>query len=273
MHKLAPAPLRFAAVLLLTLAPLPSALRAQSLVGSAPALAAVTPGDPTPLPDDPLPADPSAPQTSAPSAVHTEPQTRRILGIIPNFRAVSADQKLPPQTVHDKLVTAAQDSFDYSSIFLPSVVALYNYKRDATPEFGKGGVGYGRYLWHSAADQTVENLMVEFAVPSLAREDTRYYTLGRGGFLKRAGYSLSRVAVTRSDRDTRVVNLGEIVGAGAAAGISNLYYPRRQRGLGNTADQWGLNVGIDAATFAFKEFWPDSNHARFHSGSSRSSAQ
>jgi hypothetical protein len=26
----------------------------------------------------------------------------------------------------------------------------------------------------------------------------------------------------------------------------------------------GLNVGIDAATFVFKEFWPNINHALFH---------
>jgi hypothetical protein len=77
--------------------------------------------------------------------------------------------------------------------------------------------------------------------------------------------TLSRVVVTRSDDGRRTFNAGEIIGAGAAAGISNLYYPQSERTFGNTAQKWGLNVGVDAATFMFKEFWPDINHALFHS--------
>ena len=191
-------------------------------------------------------------------------QTTRILGIIPNFRAVSADQKLPPQSVKEKFVTASQDSFDYSSIVVPLGLAGFNLARNETPEFGHGGVGFGRYLWHSAVDQTVENYMVEFIVPAATHEDTRYYTLGRGGFLKRTEYALSRAVITRSDSGNEVFNAGEVIGAGAAAGISNLYYPSRERTFGNTASQWGLNVGIDAATFELKEFWPDLNHYLFH---------
>jgi hypothetical protein len=69
----------------------------------------------------------------------------------------------------------------------------------ATPEFHQGAAGYARYFWHSAVDQTSENYMVEFIFPTLTREDSRYYTLGHGGFIKRTGYALSRAVVTRSN--------------------------------------------------------------------------
>jgi hypothetical protein len=95
----------------------------------------------------------------------------------------------------------------------------------ATPEFHQGAAGYGRYFWHSWVDQSSENYAVEFVVPTLTHEDIRYYTLGKGGFFKRTGYALSRAVVTRSDSGTATFNIGEVVGAGAAAGISNLYYP------------------------------------------------
>jgi hypothetical protein len=62
-------------------------------------------------------------------------QTKRILGIFPNFRAVSANVHLPPQTVREKFITATQDSFDYSSIFIPAIVAGYSQATNATPEF------------------------------------------------------------------------------------------------------------------------------------------
>jgi hypothetical protein len=124
--------------------------------------------------------------------------------------------------------------------------------------------GYGRYLWHSAVDQTTENYFVEFVFPVLTREDSRYYTLGHGGFIKRSGYAVSRAVVTRSDSGKSVFNVSEVAGAGVSAGLANLYYPARERSFSNTGTSWGLDVGIDAFTFVLKEFWPDVNHKFFH---------
>jgi hypothetical protein len=214
--------------------------------------------------DDSLQAAPDAPAAQTPAASDRAPQTKRILGFIPNFRAISTDEKLPPQTVKDKFVTASEDSFDYSSIFIPALLAGYSLGTNATPEFGHGGVGYGRYLWHAAVDQTSENYMVEFIVPVATHEDTRYYTLDRGTFMKRAGYALSRTVITRSDSGKEVFNAGEVIGSGASAGLSSLYYPSRERSFGNTGQQWGLDVGTDAVSFLAKEFWPDINHWLFH---------
>jgi hypothetical protein len=191
------------------------------------------------------------------------PQTKRILGIIPNFRAVSSDTTLPPQSVKDKFLDATHDSFDYSSFFIPAALAGYSMARDTYPEFHQGGAGYARYFWHAAVDQTSENYMVEFIVPVITHEDTRYYTLGHGSFLHRTGYALSRAVVTRSDSGREVFNISEVVGAGAASGISSCYYPSRERSFSNTASEWGLDVGIDAASFVFREFWPDINRSVF----------
>ena len=217
----------------------------------------------------------ATPQSSSSSAPAPQPaqsapteqsgqQTKRILGIIPNFRAVSADQKLPPETTKEKFISATEDSFDYSAIFVPSAIAGWNMYQRATPQFHQGAVGYGRYFWHSAVDQTSENYMVEFIFPTLTREDSRYYTLGHGGFFKRTGYALSRAVVTRSNSGTEVFNISEVFGAGAASGLSNLYYPSASRSVGNTGSQWAMDVGIDAGTFWFREFWPDLNRHIFH---------
>jgi hypothetical protein len=211
---------------------------------------------------------PDAPPASHDSVIEAPQgegqQTKRILGIFPNFRAVSANVHLPPQPVKEKFFTATQDSFDYSSIFLPGIVAGYNQATNDTPEFGQGAAGYGRYYWHAFVDQANENYFVEFILPAITHEDTRYYTLGTGGFWKRAGYSLSRAVITRNDAGHNTFNISEVVGSGASAGISNLYYPSRERDFSNTADRWGQSIGIDAATFLVHEFWPDINHALFH---------
>jgi len=192
------------------------------------------------------------------------PQTKRILGIIPNFRSVSTDEKLPPMSVKEKFLTATDDSFDYSSVFVPAVLAAYSMGTNATPEFGQGAAGYGQYFWHTALDQTSENYMVEFVFPVLTHQDNRYYTLGRGGFFKRTGYALSRAVITRNDAGNDTFNTSEVVGAGASAGLSTLYYPSSKRTLGNVSSEWAIDIGIDAASFVAKEFWPDINRKLFH---------
>ena len=228
-----------------------------------------------PAPDPAPQSAPAAPQSSSTSTPQNQPaqstqgessgqQTKRILGIVPNFRAVSADTKLPPETVKEKFMDATEDSFDYSSIFIPAVVAGYNMEKRATPEFHQGAAGYARYFWHSAVDQTSENYMVEFIFPTVTHEDSRYYTLGHGGFAKRTGYALSRAVVTRTNSGAEVFNISEVFGSGAASGLSNLYYPSASRSVGNTMTEWGLDVGIDAASFWVKEFWPDINRRIFH---------
>ncbi len=228
-------------------------------------------------PEPPAQAAPSSPQSAGANAPapQSEPaqsgppdeagrQTKRILGIVPNFRAVSANEKLPPETVKEKFMDATQDSFDYSSIFIPAVLAAYDMHVQATPEFHEGGAGYARYFWHAAVDQTSENYMVEFIFPAFTREDARYYTLGHGGFFKRTAYALSRAVITRTNSGAEVFNVSEIIGAGAAAGLSNLYYPSASRSPGNTAAEWAEDVGIDAGAFWFREFWPDINRHVFH---------
>jgi DNA-binding PucR family transcriptional regulator len=203
------------------------------------------------------PASP-VPQTTASDQPQ---QTNRILGIVPNFRAVSTTERLPPQSIKEKFVTATKDSFDYSSIMIPLALAGYNLGTKQTPEFGSGGAGYGRYLWHSALDQTSENYFVEFIVPAITHQDTRFYTLRDGGFWKKSGYALTRVVITRADDGHETFNTSEVLGSGMASALSNAYYPSRERTLSNTGRQWGLDLGVDALAFVVKEFWPDINHA------------
>lgn len=232
----------------------------------------VAPTDAASLPDSPGTAQtsasqPATPQT-APAAASGDPtqgkQTKRILGIIPNFRAVSANVKLPPQTVKEKFLGATEDSFDYSSFIFAGGLAGVSQARDSVPEFHQGAAGYGRYYWHTFVDQTSENYLVEFILPATFRQDPRYYTLGHGGFFKRTGYACSRVLITRTDAGNETFNVSEVVGSGAAAGISGTYYPPAYGTWTKTGQRWITNLGLDGATFIFKEFWPDINSKIFH---------
>lgn len=190
-------------------------------------------------------------------------QSKRILWIFPNYRAVSADTQLPPLSLRSKFWLATQDSFDYSSFVTAGIIAGFSQAKNSTPEFRQGAKGYGRYYWHAVADQAVGNYLTEAIVPALTHEDPRYYTLGHGKFLKRAGYAVSRLVVTRTDSGGRTFDFSEIVGNGAGAGISNFYYPGRERTWTKTGQKWLTQIGLDGAFNVLKEFWPDINHFVF----------
>ena len=102
------------------------------------------------LPDAPQAAQtatsaPAASPTATDSTLNTGQQTKRILFIIPNFRAVSVDEKLPPLTAKEEIKLVLQDSFDYSSFIYVGIVAGIGQGENSYPEFGQGAAGYGRY--------------------------------------------------------------------------------------------------------------------------------
>ena len=220
--------------------------------------------DQSPLTDAPRADSVVASTSSSSSESSSTEQTKRILGFIPNFRSVSADVILPPQTAKDKFKIGLQDTFDYSNFIFVGAQAGLSEATDSYPAFHQGARGYGRYYWHTFADQSDENIWVESILPAAFHEDSRYYTLGHGGFIKRTAYAISRVIITRTDSGTESFNAPEIIGAGGAAGISSAYYPKQYCTWTKTGQRWLTNVILDGASFVVREFWPDVHSAFRH---------
>ena len=210
----------------------------------------------------------SAPQKSTdnPDAVspNGNQQTKRVLGIVPNFNSVSADIKLPPQTVKEKFTIAAKNSFDYSSFIIVAIQSGISMSSKSYPEFHQGAAGYARYYWHTLADTADENFFVSGIGPVVFRQDNRFYTLGHGSFGKRSWYAVTRVLVTRKDNGNETFNFSEVVGSGAAAGVGSLYYPSQYRTWTKVGQRWLTSDLIDCFNFGWKEWWPTANKYVFH---------
>ena len=206
----------------------------------------------------------SKPQPDSPEPADQKKQPTRILWVIPNYRAVSSDLMLPPLTPHEKFKLMVDDTFDYSAFLYVGFVAGLRMTSASYPEFGEGPAAYGRYYWRFFVDNASGNTFTEWLLPVAFKQDPRYFTKGHGSFWSRTGYAASRVLVTRSDKGTEQFNISEIAGNLAAGGISNAYYPAPKRGIGNTMNNWGVQVGLDAAFDVLKEFWPDIAHKVFH---------
>jgi hypothetical protein len=184
-------------------------------------------------------------------------QTKRMFGIIPNFSAVSAHTEVPVLSARDKFMLASKDSGDYSSFIWSGLQAAQSMALKSYPELHQGAAGYGRYYWRAFADQASGSFFTEAIVPALTHEDPRYYTLGYGGFFRRARYALSRVVITKTDSGRNTFNLSEIAGNGMEAGLANLYYPPQERSLHNTAVNWATQLEAACLNNLFREFWPD----------------
>jgi len=184
-------------------------------------------------------------------------QPRRILGLMPNYRAVSAGVKPPPPTPKQAFKIATQNSFDYSSFVFVGLTSLIAEGGDSHKQLGKGVPGFWAYYWRGFVDKTDGNYWVIFALPSVFHEDERYYAKGSGGIWHRALYSTTRVLITPNYSGHNTINGAELLGRGVAQGISTTYYPSADRTAGALAQKYGYALMRDAATNTFREFWPD----------------
>ena len=207
---------------------------------------------------------PQAPATSPASSGNTQSkndlggqQTKRILGIQPNFQAVSANTTPPPLSVSQKFWLATEGSFDYSSFISVGIQAGVEQATNTYPEFRQGAAGYGRYYWHTFADSTIENYLTGAVLAAVTHEDPRYYTLYRGGFVRRTGYAFSRLWITKKDKGSRTFNISEVLGSGVATEVSSRYYPSHERGSSEVLERWASQLLNDGVGNVFEEFWPD----------------
>jgi len=180
-----------------------------------------------------------------------------MLWVVPNFAAVSANAHVAPLTTRQKFALATDDSFDYSSFVWTGILAVQGFAVNADPEFGHGAAAYGRYYLHNFVDGLSGTYFTEAIVPVITHEDPRYFTRGQGGFFHRLGYALSRTFLTKTDSGSTSFNWSEVGGNALEATLSNAYYPAEERGVSQTAKNWGTQMESAALNNIAKEFWPD----------------
>jgi hypothetical protein len=153
---------------------------------------------------------------STSAAIQSKAQPKRILGVMPNYRAVSPGEVPPPPTPKQALKIASENNFDYSAFVFAGITTLMAEGANGHPQLGKGAAGFGRYYWRGIVDRTDGNYMVIFALPTLFHEDERFYAKGEGSAWKRGIYAASRVLITPNYQGHNTFNASEVFGRGIA---------------------------------------------------------
>lgn len=232
----------------------PPAASAPAPTPAAQAPAARNPGDSTQKQE---PAKPDAPKPDAAKQDEENPKNSRIFLVIPNYATVEKPKKFVSLTVKQKFALGAEDAFDPYAFGLAAILAGIAQAKNDDAAWHQGWEGYGKRYAAAFGDATIGSFMTTGIFPSLLHEDPRYFRLGTGGFKHRSGYALKRLFITRTDSDNRQFNFSEFLGNAAAAGISQTYHSRQERGLSNFGTDYGTQIAIDVIANQLKEFWPD----------------
>ncbi|MFZ0138027.1 MAG: hypothetical protein WAK89_13255 [Candidatus Sulfotelmatobacter sp.] len=277
--------IKFAAQFLSTFL-LATFLSMMSLAQQTPPPSAAAPSNPGPPVAPQTPSDKDkAQQNSSDQGKVAGTSNDRLFLALPNFLTLQNAGNVPPLTTGQKFKVVALGSFDKIEFPWYGVLSGISQAENSEPGYGQGWEGYGKRYASAFADGTIENFMTSAVLPSILRQDPRFFQKSDGGFARRTEYAVSRIFVTRTDSGHMQFNYSEIVGSALSAAIStNTYHPRAfittrfdpttdtltyvhnasSRTLPNTASVWGTQVLYDTITIVIKEFWPDIHRKMDH---------
>lgn len=179
-------------------------------------------------------------------------EKQRVLGVIPNFY-VAYDPQTVPLTSALKYKLALRTATDGVNIAAAAFISGINQAAD-TPAYQQGWKGYGQRFGASYTD-SVTNIMIGGAVlPSLLHQDPRYFYQGTGTTKSRIYHAISAPFWCKEDSGKWGFNYSSIGGDLISSSLSNLYYPKQDRGVGLTFGNVGLLTGGRIANALAQEF-------------------
>src|SRR5215472_12324717 len=172
-------------------------------------------------------------------------EKQRVLGFVPNFY-VSYVADAAPLTSKQKFKLAWKSTIDPITFALTGVQAGVQQARNDYSAYGQGVEGYAKRYGAAFADNATGTFIGGAILPSLFKQDPRYFYKGTGSTGSRILYAISRSVIAKGDNQRWQPNYSAILGSIASGAVSNLYYPDKDRGT--------ALVGENAVVNLFQEF-------------------
>ncbi len=180
-------------------------------------------------------------------------EKQRVLGVVPNFY-VSYDHHAVPLSSKQKFELAWKTTVDPVSFGVTGVIAGIQQAQNDFSGYGQGAQGYGKRYAASYADFVAGTYIGGAILPSLLKQDPRYFYKGSGSKGSRVLYAIANSVICRGDNGHWQTNYSSILGSLAAGGISNLYYPAQDRGAELTFENALIGIGESAGVNLLQEF-------------------
>jgi hypothetical protein len=180
-------------------------------------------------------------------------EQQRVFGVLPNFY-VSYIPDAAPLNSRQKFELAARTVVDPFTFVFVGGAAGVEQAQNHFRGYGQGAQGYGKRFGAGYADQVSGTFIGSAILPSLLKQDPRYFYKGTGSKASRFLYAVANAVICKGDNRRWQPNYSNMLGSLAAGGISNLYYPDQDRGAALTFENAAVGIGSSAISNLFQEF-------------------
>lgn len=158
--------------------------------------------------------------------------------------------------LHDRFLLYLQAAYSPLGIVSGSATSGILQWRDVPPEWGQGGLGYGRRFGSFAA-QSGARALIQFGVSAVTKEDPRYTPSGLQGFRRRTAYAIAHAFIVPREDGSSGFAVSRVIGAYGSAAVADAWYPKPYAGAGDALVRGTIRLLGSPATTVFQEFWPD----------------
>jgi hypothetical protein len=180
-------------------------------------------------------------------------EKQRLIGFFPNFYT-SYVYDAAPLSTKQKFSLATRGTFDPVAMIGVGLAAGIEQATNAYAGYGQGAAGYSKRFAAKFVDGRSSDFLTHAVFPSLLHQDPRYYYQGSGSIKSRLAHAVSSAFVARSDSGRTVPNASYLLGDVCAGALSNLYYPKANRGANLIFTNTALGLAGRVGTNLMREF-------------------
>lgn len=193
-------------------------------------------------------------RTEVAEAELKDEEKQRILGVVPNFY-VTYNHAAAPLNPRQKFELAWKATMDPINLGLTGLTAGIQQATNSLSGYGQGAAGYGKRYAANYANSITGTFIGSAILPSLFKQDPRYFYRGTGTWRSRLLYAIASSVICKGDNGHWQANYSGLLGNLAAGGISNLYYPAANRnGAALTFENALSTTGSTAIANVVQEF-------------------
>jgi hypothetical protein len=178
---------------------------------------------------------------------------QRVWGVFPNFYS-SYDWHAPPMKPKQKFQLAFRSMIDPMAFAGAAGIAGFEQYYNIFPGYGGGAPGYLKRFGAAYTNDFSSRMLSSGLFASLFHQDPRYFYKGTGSIQSRTMYAISSAFIARDDDGRWRPNYSHVLGVFAAAALSNLYYPKENRGLTLTLVNGAVETAGNSGTNIVREF-------------------
>ncbi len=181
-----------------------------------------------------------------------EQEQQRVFGFIPNFY-VTYETDAAPLVPRQKFQLAWRSAIDPITIVGAAALAGIDQAGDEFSGYGQGASGYAKRFGATYADIFSATFIGSAILPSLLKQDPRYFYRGPGS-RSRFLYAVGNAVICKGDNKKWQVNYSGIIGSFAAGGLGYLYYPESERNAETVVQNSVIRIAESGLAGIFQEY-------------------